>query len=696
MSTRYHLDSSFSVIGTANAGAGILDSFQTTHSTSFVIGDHWQPGKRGLLLRRSTLADEVVRIAFGGEAEREQWRTLLEAQPEMFGSLIAFNVLKLAPDGPYGSTSSRLSQNVRRRTQEYLDYYVNSRSRRKQLEVPIVSVARGWPPTQAIAVRGDEVVGVIVPQSYRGVAEGRPPASGTASLRPDTGSEVRATRRAVKAAPIPFIAHPRLDVEGPALPGQELPFKVGFSDRPDPEADQQQRINIPEPAPGEFIVVVASAVGAQIVEPSMVKLRLDFAESHEFKAVVSEGVTQVELRACYIYQGKPVGHIVKAVKAGDVHPFASGEKIKHVSVVGLPRPTTNHEEIAGLDVILYVHKKGDSELTWQAYVPATGDVHGTYYVQVKDTTEFAKQLAGLRSLGDQSPSAREELFVTGQQIAALIPVQIIEQVLAPALKQNEAPAILIYTDEPYIPWELARPEPRRLGRSSPASLGALARIGRWWSGASLPGPRSCRTIQHVSAVAAVKFAGGYATTLRHAVEERAWLKQEFNSFTTEVEAIQPDIDAWLDQPRRPSHLGHIALHGYSDALSNTQGLILADGSPLTPNRLAGQYYEGQIPRFEMVFLNACQVGTAGERLGRMSGFPGALLLGGASGFIGPLWEVEDEIALACAQTFYESVLRKKIEVGEALRKLREAPPNEKSITPWAYLFYGHPKLQLLL
>src|SRR5262249_61910083 len=100
------------------------------------------------------------------------------------------------------------------------------------------------------------------------------------------------------------------------------------------------------------------------------------------------------------------------------------------------------------------------------------------------------------------------------------------------------------------------------------------------------------------------------------------------------------------------------------------------------------------PRFEMLFLNACQVGTAGERLGRIAGFPGAILRAGAAAFIGPLWEVQDSVAEKVAEQFYERVLGSREEIGETLRELRSEPSMRDSITPWAYLFYGHPRLRL--
>ena len=63
-------------------------------------------------------------------------------------------------------------------------------------------------------------------------------------------------------------------------------------------------------------------------------------------------------------------------------------------------------------------------------------------------------------------------------------------------------------------------------------------------------------------------------------------------------------------------------------------------------------------------------------------------------FIGPLWEVQDSIAEAVAEQFYQLVFGSGEEVGETLRQLRSSWSKRDSITPWAYLFYGHPRLRL--
>lgn len=109
----------------------------------------------------------------------------------------------------------------------------------------------------------------------------------------------------------------------------------------------------------------------------------------------------------------------------------------------------------------------------------------------------------------------------------------------------------------------------------------------------------------------------------------------------------------------------------------------------------GSHRCGTEPRFAFVFLNACQVGTAGSNLGQSAGFPGDLIRGGAAGFIGPLWSVSDDIASQWAQDFYAAALAQPARpIGEIMRDQRKAYQPGADNTPLAYLYYGHPNMRL--
>lgn len=688
------LDRRFSLVHKDEAGAGLLRVFEDSSARYCVIADRWQPGDSGLIVNRTRLVHDLVDLSSLDAPARRWWEELLEASPSLLSTFIAGSVLDDLPQLDLeASTRSELGADVQRRVQEYLDTYLNDWRRKQEMRadvVDVVDLTHGRPHSSAIAVDGITIVGVI---DLYGTDQDDAVRSGAIP-----GAAV-GSGAIPGAPPEPFVAHPRITVAAEARRGEALPFTAGLSDRPDPDADEQKRLSVPSPGAGETLLVIASAEGATIDEPAFAELPFDLAAEHQFVARVAPDAARVVLRASYLYRNKPVGHIVKSVplREGAAAPAPVRPAPASQDRARLARSFASHEDVADVDLVLYVEKSRPGYLSWTAYVPATGRTHGPFPTAIDDTERFAKQLAGLRAkYGDASKGALEELAVTGQQIAALIPAEIVRHALVPALSGAEPPAILIMTDEPYIPWELARFGPPVLNGRPAAFLGGLARIGRWWTGAALSGPRSSRSIEHLSAVAATKYAAHLTfVTLPFATAEREWLSKTYPGIAIPVEAQHPDIEDWLDtEPRRRGHLGHIALHGFSDAQADAQGLILGDGNLLTPNRLAGEFYEGSTPRFEVLFLNACQVGTAGERLGRIGGFPAALLSGGATAFIGPLWEVQDKVAESVAEEFYTRVLGGGEEVGEALRQLRSS--SRDSITPWAYLYYGHPRLRLTL
>ena len=134
----------------------------------------------------------------------------------------------------------------------------------------------------------------------------------------------------------------------------------------------------------------------------------------------------------------------------------------------------------------------------------------------------------------------------------------------------------IVTDQAFVPWELARFESDKVNGNEPVSR--RARSHRAMVDCS---------VAVGSAICAIDRSRerGYsdAVRTRHELPDagtrEGGARLAAHAYeATAVEATLPDIDTWLDtKPRPTGHLGHIALHGYSDTSANSQGLILADG-----------------------------------------------------------------------------------------------------------------------
>jgi CHAT domain-containing protein len=181
--------------------------------------------------------------------------------------------------------------------------------------------------------------------------------------------------------------------------------------------------------------------------------------------------------------------------------------------------------------------------------------------------------------------------------------------------------------------------------------------------------------------------------LPEAKAEKEWLSATFGAVP--VQGNYPPVIDWIKSlPIGPGHLAHFALHGYSNPIANEQVLVLGDGRNVNPGVLSGLRLINKEPRYGMVFLNACQVGTAGVTLGQFAGFPGSLLAAGTNAVIGPIWEVNDAAAHQLVMSFYENTFNQRVPVSEALRRLRESCDPEATTTPLAYIFYGHPDLML--
>jgi hypothetical protein len=260
--------------------------------------------------------------------------------------------------------------------------------------------------------------------------------------------------------------------------------------------------------------------------------------------------------------------------------------------------------------------------------------------------------------------------------------------------------VLLATAEPCMPWELARVDPP-LDPARPSYLGAQVAISRWPLGgdaSSPPLPPPARI--HVENMAVVVGNYLYTTELKHAKAEGALLKQRYGA--AQMDAAPGNIATLLTRAKPAAQAVHFACHGEIDTQHPMDAaIILSDGTRLEPLWLR----ETELGRKHgpLLFLNACNVGNAGEALATYSGFGGECLKGGFRAFVAPLWAIDDDIAAVVARRFYEGAFGDAAQntaakpVAEILRELRgyfNPDSDRKSATWLAYVFYGHPGLRL--
>lgn len=200
--------------------------------------------------------------------------------------------------------------------------------------------------------------------------------------------------------------------------------------------------------------------------------------------------------------------------------------------------------------------------------------------------------------------------------------------------------------------------------------------------------------------------GDYASDARlrplpEAEAEGAELTQQYHALA--LKATEEDMDRLLrnrlkrDGRAAAPTVVHVAAHGEVNPDNQQYSGIILSGAQrrLDPLVVHGSELTRETRPF--VFLNACQVGTAGALLSEYGGMPGAFLSEGCRGFVAPLWNVDDGVAHQLAVRFYRATIGRRVPVAECLRQIRQlfdAPWGKGTATPLAYVFYGHPSLVL--
>jgi hypothetical protein len=262
---------------------------------------------------------------------------------------------------------------------------------------------------------------------------------------------------------------------------------------------------------------------------------------------------------------------------------------------------------------------------------------------------------------------------------------------------NEGPGkletIQVFSDDPALPWELMKPA---IANSTERMdfLGARFSIARW----PLTRRGAMRPPQSLAVEKSVVIAPNYEgmQTLEAANLELATLKK-MRGFT-EVAGNYAAVREVAAHP--PPGIVHFAGHGsVIERRGVPQFAILLQDSEMDPAtwRALGASATATHPLF---FFNACDVGESQRFMNDVDGWAPALLESGASGYIGALWPVSDEIAELFASTFYGGVgevleANKNLSVaGLLMMTRRDVFRKTHDATALAYVFYGDPKLVL--
>lgn len=297
----------------------------------------------------------------------------------------------------------------------------------------------------------------------------------------------------------------------------------------------------------------------------------------------------------------------------------------------------------------------------------------------------------LRTLSSQEID--HELKVIGQNLWRLLPEEFMNLYSRERTEWSDR-SLLIYSDEPHLPWELVWPHGEGWEDRGPwcLTMGLSRWLRRDEHGSGNVGAPGKIPMTALTCIA--------TTDLPAAQREKAFLHDLLSQRgVKDLSPPNPTRETVVDLLGSGScEWVHVAAHGnfQTDSPEGHSGIWLSDNAALTPKYFIGPAIEGSLRRARSAFiLNACHSGRLGWSLTRIGGWAQRLLFCGAGMFLGPLWAVEDECAFRMAQSLYSCLLR-GMTVAEAVRQARQACREAGNPTWLAYSLYAHPNAKIRL
>lgn len=533
---------------------------------------------------------------------------------------------------------------------------------------------------------------------------------GSASRGSRTSARAEPRRRAATPTEVPARAFGMLRAPGAAVPGEPFEITIGLAAQLE-QGMVGREVTIPPRFRGGYTLTMqVVAEGFQLKKGRSWKVNAKVTPARPFpqrsleltalpqaEAVVSRTVT-----VFYSIDGEAIGFAKRPIVV--VNPEAVAAPVEPPPVPARP-PTTMPIPPAGAapDVTWRIQRSLDGHQLLWSFDAARGlglTVPAKPVNRDLDASPEAFAVALMEEADAQSgtPGFFDAISGAGTHIRDIIPREawkLLQGAVAAAAQEGRSATLLILTDEPHIPWELARlPDSAEadvlppFDPALPPFLGAQVAVGRWMLVEDEPPrPAPPAAEQRAAGRIAVVFGdyrGSGLAQLDAATEEAGELIGTYGA--RPVDAKTTALREALRQ-RPGADILHFAVHGVFDHLTTNKGLLLTDGLTFTPARVRAQ----RLPQRPLIFLNACQVGTAESVLGGYAGLAEAFLYAGAAAVVAPLWKVHDGMAKEWALRFYEQAARGDVAPAELVRGERARFTHDsEAATPIAYQFYGHP------
>jgi WD40 repeat protein len=255
-----------------------------------------------------------------------------------------------------------------------------------------------------------------------------------------------------------------------------------------------------------------------------------------------------------------------------------------------------------------------------------------------------------------------------------------------------ARSLLIYSNEPWIPWEVIKPWGDGLDEQFSDFLCAKFQLSRWYTNNNGRRIRSSIDLQTLRAVIP-------PSNLPYVGEEAAYFKRlqaNWPPLSVEILTSYRGRDVLSLMEMGTINLFHFATHGaLQPGTLPVAAISLGQGSILVGDLVGTRLEEGLASSTPLIFMNACHSGRLSLELSKLEGWADRFVNFGCSGFIGANWEVHDRLASLFAINFYDS-LRSHNTVAQAVQKARLAMRTfDPTNSTWlAYSLYAHPNLRV--
>ncbi|HUS14552.1 MAG TPA: CHAT domain-containing protein, partial [Chloroflexia bacterium] len=456
------------------------------------------------------------------------------------------------------------------------------------------------------------------------------------------------------------------DVQAPGVVQAEQPFKVtvGLKVQAPPDAPQPEAFSVLPTldAAGAAtgappILVIINAPAFDVIGSTRGTLQVPADRDSEpitFELRSQPGSKGNQQVSVTFVQGTDIlGRVLATIRVGvGVAPTQT----LRMDVDGSPPATP----IAAPDVILYVDrmmKDGQDHLQFRYQWPQNDqlDITDAGTIAIHNVQEWAQQqYADLSSRARYvpPPGVPTDLTVPGPvrskvQELDKIGFGLYERLFPAALKTayaQFAPAantLLIYSTEPWIPWEIIKPFGAGLAPRDSDFLCARFQMARWLT--SEETKRIPRAVA-VSAICPVVPSVGLAAAQAESTYINN-LSQSWPPLTvySPIPATAEDVLGAMSAGQ--VNLFHFATHGNFDPATPGKAALQIGQSQLTPDDVTGPDFRNGLGKSApLVFVNACHSGREALALSGVGGWVEKLLRYGCSGFVGTNWEVQDSLA----------------------------------------------------